>query len=719
MRRIKKTILSLSLVAAMVMGEAGIALAAEPAKAADTEAGYEITDPDLNGAATASVDSLNVNVYEWNSSVNISFAGNGSKFKIYVNNKLYHTYDNTSNANADNPAPAMYYASVNFTEAIKGGSYTIKVVPCSWSENGDVDGTPMSKTVTLPASQLSDLTAYASYTTQENGYTTPYGYVSWQKDSGNIKVEVWRKEGKGAWKKLGETDDWNYRDYSVIPGKKYQYRIRTAAAKNAYVTVAAGKWLTSKTANKITVSDVRINLEYVDGVAINISQQGGLVSGYEIYRSTKKTKGYKKIATIADAEYTDNVKSGTYYYRVKAYYYDAATGKKYYGKLSDVQPIKLVLGTLDVTAKQSGKNTAKVEWNKVSGAQKYEVWYKSDIEGDAWKLYKTTTGLSCKVTKLSNDTRYRFRIKAIKGTGSNTYITNNTASCFIGFSAPSAYIAKRKITTTNAAKKVIIKSTIKWDRVYGASKIRIVGVKDGKETVLKTLKGTATSYTVSTAITAGNKGYDSIRVVAVKGKEQDYTSIGYGSHKLLDAVKKVTVKKSGTGAKISWNAVPGATNYTVYRVNPYNNKQNSGFYLASTDKTYYVDENIEPGVNYVYYVKANNYDLYIYQVDESARVLYNKKLGTTKITSIVNSDAKKVTLTWQNVASAPKYTIYRSTSKNGKYTKVATTTNTTFTDSKVIKGKTYYYKIKTTGKNAAGFTFTSAYSGVKAVKITK
>ncbi|MDE6025485.1 MAG: hypothetical protein K2G45_08535 [Lachnospiraceae bacterium] len=721
MRRIKKTILSLSLVAAMVMGEAGIALAAEPT-ATDIEPGYEITDPALNGATTASVDSLNVSVSEWSNNISISFSGNGSKFKVYVNDKLYTTYENTySTANAENPAPAMYYASVTFDEAIKGGSYTIKVVPCSYSASGDVDGIPVSKTVVSSESKLSNLYVYTYQSTKDNGYSAPCGYVSWRVESGNSKVEIWRKEGKSAWKKIAETEDWSYRDYSVVPGKKYQYRIRTAANKNAYATVPAGKWLTSKATEKVTVSDVDVYLGYMDGVSIVLSKgYEGILSGYEIYRSTQKAKGYKKIATIADAEYTDNVKSGTYYYKVRGYYYDANTGKKYYGKLSEAKPIKLIMGYLDVTVKQVGKNAAKVEWNKVSGAQKYEVWYTSNASGDAWRLYKTTTGLSCKVTKLSNDTYYYFKVRAIKGTGSNTYITDYTKGCSIGFTSPSLYIAKRKATTTNATKKVTIKSTIKWDRIYGASKIRIIGVKDGKEKVLKTLKGTATSYTVATAITASNSGYDSIRVVAVKGKQQESSTINYGNHKLLDTVKKVTVKSSGTGAKITWNAVPGATSYTVYRVSPYEDKQYGGNYLASTDKNYYVDETIEPGVNYVYYVSAYNGDLNISSaLYEQSRVTFNRKLSTTKITSIKNSAAKKATITWKSVASAPKYIVYRSTSKNGKYTKVGTTTKTTFTDSKLLKGKTYYYKIKTTGKNAAGFTLTSAFSGVKYVKITK
>ena len=58
---------------------------------------------------------------------------------------------------------------------------------------------------------------------------------------------------------------------------------------------------------------------------------------------------------------------------------------------------------------------------------------------------------------------------------------------------------------------------------------------------------------------------------------------------------------------------------------------------------------------------------------------------------------KGIKITWNKKANIKcnKYEVWRATSKNGKYVKVATTKNKYYTDKskKLKKGKRYYYKI--------------------------
>ncbi|HWT74389.1 MAG TPA: InlB B-repeat-containing protein [Mobilitalea sp.] len=56
--------------------------------------------------------------------------------------------------------------------------------------------------------------------------------------------------------------------------------------------------------------------------------------------------------------------------------------------------------------------------------------------------------------------------------------------------------------------------------------------------------------------------------------------------------------------------------------------------------------------------------------------------------------AQGVKVSWSSVSEATKYEVYRATSSNGKYTLIATTSGTSFTDTGITKGKTYYYKIR-------------------------
>lgn len=53
----------------------------------------------------------------------------------------------------------------------------------------------------------------------------------------------------------------------------------------------------------------------------------------------------------------------------------------------------------------------------------------------------------------------------------------------------------------------------------------------------------------------------------------------------------------------------------------------------------------------------------------------------------------RVRIKWTKVAGATKYTIYRSSSKNGVYKKIGTTSGKSFVDKKTVCGKKYYYKV--------------------------
>jgi hypothetical protein len=60
----------------------------------------------------------------------------------------------------------------------------------------------------------------------------------------------------------------------------------------------------------------------------------------------------------------------------------------------------------------------------------------------------------------------------------------------------------------------------------------------------------------------------------------------------------------------------------------------------------------------------------------------------------------QVSLSWSAVSGATGYTVLRSTVSGGPYTPVGTTSNTSFTDSAVADGTTYYYVVEAT--NAGG-----------------
>lgn len=93
----------------------------------------------------------------------------------------------------------------------------------------------------------------------------------------------------------------------------------------------------------------------------------------------------------------------------------------------------------------------------------------------------------------------------------------------------------------------------------------------------------------------------------------------------------------------------------------------------------------------------------------------NKK---TSVTSVKSTAYNKLKVSWKVVPAAASYQIYRSTKKDGDYQNIKTIDSvgtSSWTDSSVKTGKTYYYKIKVVVKMQNG-NQTSGFSNVKSAK---
>lgn len=93
------------------------------------------------------------------------------------------------------------------------------------------------------------------------------------------------------------------------------------------------------------------------------------------------------------------------------------------------------------------------------------------------------------------------------------------------------------------------------------------------------------------------------------------------------------------------------------------------------------------------------------------------KPSATRITSL-KAGKKKATISWKKVSGATGYYVYRSTSKNGTYKKIATVKRkTTYIDKKSLKSKKYYYYKVVTYKKYGSKVAKSKMSSYKKVKI--
>ena len=252
------------------------------------------------------------------------------------------------------------------------------------------------------------------------------------------------------------------------------------------------------------------------------------------------------------------------------------------------------------------------------------------------------------------------------------------------------------------------KPYLKWTPVEGAAKYEVYrsGTKNGTYTLLGTTANL--NYTDSKA-NAGYIYYYKVKAVNANSIKSDYSAtVAATCHCARPVVKPDYLISTGK-PYIKWAAVAGASKYYVYRSGSSNGTYE---YVGTTTATNYTDNKANAGYTYYYKVKA------VSKVSSGANSYYSAAIGATchcarpsvKITTS-NGSPK---LTWNAVAGASQYEVYRATSKNGTYTKMFTTSNLSYTNTSAKAGTTYYYKVKAISKVRS--TANSAFSTVVSIK---
>lgn len=169
----------------------------------------------------------------------------------------------------------------------------------------------------------------------------------------------------------------------------------------------------------------------------------------------------------------------------------------------------------------------------------------------------------------------------------------------------------------------------------------------------------------------------------------------------LVAPKFTITTGNGTNKLVITNFTEGV-NYEVYRSL---NKNLNYVSIGTTNTSEFIDDKVNVGYTYYYRIQAISGIDYI----NSAPVAKKVSLATPKA-KVVSNNKTTLTVSWDAVEGASGYQVYRATSKNGKYTKVATTTNTSFVNTKLTVGKGYYYRVRAYKKySKVGY---SAFSSV-------
>ena len=342
-----------------------------------------------------------------------------------------------------------------------------------------------------------------------------------------------------------------------------------------------------------------------------------------------------------------------------------------------------------------------IKWTAVAGASQYEV-YRSGSKDGTYTLLGTTTATNYTDSKANAGYTYYYKVKAISEVKS---AANSSLSAAVAITCRCA----RPVVKTDYWASTG-KPYIKWTAVAGASQYEVYrsGSKDGTYTLLGTT--TATNYTDSKA-NAGYTYYYKVKAISeVKSAANSSLSAAVAiTCRCARPVVKTDYWASTGKPYIKWTAVAGASKYYVYRST---SKDGTYEYIGYTTKTNYTDSKANAGYTYYYKVQAISSVKSKANSALSAAVTITCRCARPSVKITTSNGSPR--LTWNAVAGASQYEVYRATSKNGSYTKMFTTSNLSYTNTSAKAGTTYYYKVKAVSKVKS--TANSAFSTVVSIK---
>lgn len=232
---------------------------------------------------------------------------------------------------------------------------------------------------------------------------------------------------------------------------------------------------------------------------------------------------------------------------------------------------------------------------------------------------------------------------------------------------------------------------VSWGAVSGASGYNIYRSGALTEVFNKIGSSTSTVY-ADTKLSAGTTYYYRVSAYTRNGEgSQSYHASATTMFNAPAGVNAAVVSESSI--TVSWDAVPNAAGYRIYR-----SDSPSGTYtqVGTSTTTSYTNTGLSSDTTYYYKVSVYTGNVTGLQSDYvSATTKLNAPTGVS-----ATGASRSITVSWTAVPNATGYRIYRSNTSSGTYTQVGTSTTTSYTDTGLQTITIYYYRV--TAYNGSG-----------------
>jgi fibronectin type 3 domain-containing protein len=443
---------------------------------------------------------------------------------------------------------------------------------------------------------------------------------------------------------------------------------------------------------------------------------GAAISGYKIYRGTSPNgEAATAVATVTGTSFTDNglTNGTTYYYKVAAVNSAGTSPQSGEASATPAGVQATVPTTPQSLTATAGSSTVKLSWsapssNGGSPITGYNV-YRGTSAGQesATPVATNVTTTSFTDSGLTNGTTYYYTVAAVNAVGVSPQSGEASATPQATVpSAPSGLVA----SAGNGS--VMLSWTVpNSDGGSGITGYNIYrGTSPGSETPYAT---SVTSSFTDSSVTNGTTYYYTVAAVNAVGtgpQSAEANATPQPAATVPTAPQALTATGSNGAVQLSWSAPASnggaaVTSYNVYRSTTAGGEGSTPVATGVTG-TSYADSPLTNGTTYYYTVAAVNA---VGTGPQSAEANATPKAGapTAPLGLTASGGNGSVGLSWSVPASnggspVTGYNIYRSTSPGGEGTTAiqAGVTTTSYTDSTVTNGTTYYYKVAAV--NAAG-----------------
>lgn len=496
--------------------------------------------------------------------VNVWYSG---KLPLYVSDLISVKNTSTSNTFAWNGAPdATGYEVYQGTSPSDPNKKKIGDTKNTYFTNSNKSTGTMYKYMVRAYSDASGKRVYGDYSDVFTTCTLPANISNISASARGTSVTIsWDKVSKatdyivehnvnGAWKKVGTTSSLSYKVNGITQNGVNKFRVK-ARRNYSGVYYNGGYTYVNAEVTDIpsAVTGIRStsNTSTSNTITWNASTKA---EGYEVYQWIGTTDSYKLIGTTTSTKFTNSKKSSGTMYRYKVRAFNTVDGQRIEGVYSSELTTCTLPANVSFSLCSTDVDSITLNWNKVSKATGYQV---DMYTNGTWKTLSTLSGTSYTASDLSQNTAYRFRVRAIRNYNYINYYGDYTEKDITIRPANTPEGLSSSVNTSSS-------NTITWENVNGVSGYSVyqwIGTTDS----YKKLGDTTYPYYTNSGKSSGTMYTYRVKAYYVSDNVMQYSKPAQVVTCTLPAnVTVTTAKRSGSNISLAWNKVSKATGYEIY-----------------------------------------------------------------------------------------------------------------------------------------------------------